>query len=58
MTWVTVKTVGYVPTLYQCFLGVMLVYDAVSGKGSDSPLLPLLQMLVSEKSHIKLDNRQ
>lgn len=57
MTQVRLKTVGYLQSLFtpvcQCFLGVMLMCNAVSKKGPDSPLLPLLQTLISEKSPTK-----
>lgn len=57
MTQVGLKTVGYFQSLLtpvcQCFLSMMLICNAVSKKGPDSPFLPLLQTLIPEKSPIK-----
>lgn len=61
MTQVRLKTVGYFPFLFtpvcQCFLGVMLMCNAVTKEGPDSPLFPLLQTLISEKSLIKPEGK-
>lgn len=54
MTQVRLKTVVYFQTLFtpvcQCFLSMNLIYTAASQKGPDSPLLPLLQKVIPEKS--------
>lgn len=61
MSQVRLKTVGYFQSLFtpvcQCFLGAMLMCNAVSKKGPESPLLPLLQTEIAEKSPIKSEGQ-